>query len=72
MNYIVIEIQTNESGAIGNFVFAFSNRNEAESKYHALLSIAAVSGLPRHTVVLLDSAGRRLGSKSYPSTNEGE
>lgn len=65
MKYLVIEIQTNLDGTIGNSVFAYDNRNEAEAKMHNLLSVAAVSSLPRHAVVLLDNAGSRLGGDCY-------
>lgn len=61
MSYIVIEIQTNADGSVGNFVWAYSdpkktdNENELDAfaKYHAVLSAAAKSSLPVHSAVLL-------------------
>lgn len=63
--YIVIELQTMQDRSIGNFVFAFADRNEAEAKMHTLLAEAAVSTLPRHAVTLLDNAGSRLDGGCY-------
>lgn len=70
--FLVVEIQTMPDGAIGNLAFAYSDRNEAESKMHALLSTAAVSTLPRHSVVLLDNAGSRLAGGCYVHGGEPE
>lgn len=72
MKYIVIELQTNDNGAIGNFVWAFDERNQAEAKYHAVLSVAAVSELPMHAASLLQSDGRLLACASYDHTPEPE
>lgn len=65
MKYVVIELQTNPDGAIGNLVWAFDTRDAAESKYHAVLSAAAVSALPCHAATLLDSEGFALASQCY-------
>lgn len=52
--YIVIEIQTAADGTIGTLVYNFDSENEAESKYHSILSAAAVSGCPVHSAMLMD------------------
>ena len=65
MNYIVIELQTNTDGTVGNLVTAYTDRNTAEQKYHLVLSSAAVSELPAHAAVLLTSDGRTLASQCY-------
>lgn len=57
MKYLVVEIQKTEDGAVGNLVYAYDSLNAAQSKYHAVLSEAAVSGLPSHAAVLMDEAG---------------
>lgn len=57
MKYLVIEIQKNADGTVGNLVFSFDELNVAQSKYHSVLSAAAVSGLPSHAAVLMDEAG---------------
>lgn len=65
MKYLVIEIQTNTDGTVGNLVYSYDNRNEAESKYHAVLSAAAISALPMHTCVLFQSDGILLARRCY-------
>ena len=37
MKYIVVEIQTNNDGGVGNLVNSYDNRDEAESKFHLVL-----------------------------------
>lgn len=65
MKYLVIELQTNSDGTVGNLVYAFDTQAEAESKYHAVLSAAAVSTVPVHAAVLMDSTGFFLERKAY-------
>ena len=71
--YIVIEIQTNSSGAVGNFVWAFATENEAFAKYHSVLASAAVSYLPVHSCVILRNDGVQIAGQAYThevATNE--
>lgn len=70
MKYLVIEIQTNADGTVANLVYAYDDRNEAESKYHAVLSAAAISALPMHTCVLFQSDGILLARQSYVHEQE--
>ena len=70
--YLVVEIQTNADGTVGNLVYAYDELNQAESKYHAVLSAAALSGLPMHAAVLLRSDGAALASKFYEVLPEPE
>lgn len=65
MKYLVIEIQTNADGKIGILTFSYDDRNEAESKYHAVLSAAAISALPMHTCDLIQADGVLLARQSY-------
>lgn len=37
MKYIVVELQTNNDGTVGNLVDAYDNRDQAESKFHLVL-----------------------------------
>lgn len=64
MKYLVIELQTSASG-VANIVYDFSDRNEAESKYHYVLSFAAVSNLPCHSATLMTNEGFVLEYKCY-------
>ncbi len=68
--YIVIEIQTNDSGAIGTLVNSYADRNQAEQKYHAVLSAAAVSALPKHSAVMLDNDGVYVKGECYRHGSE--
>lgn len=63
MNFIVIELQTTDTTAALNYVFA--DRLQAEQKYHETLSYAAVSAVPIHTVVMLNEQGTLIKSESY-------
>lgn len=65
MTYIVIELQTNQDGTVGNLVYSYTDRGQAEQKYHLILSAAAVSQLPVHAAVLLTGDGRTLASQCY-------
>ena len=68
--YIVIELQLNDSGILGNFVWSYDDINEAFSKYHALLSVAATSDLLCHSAAILDAKGRLIANKSFEHYNE--
>ena len=68
MKYLVIEIQKFDTGAIANFAWAYDNINSAEAKYHALLSVAAVSSLYVHTVILVNETGFMIKHESYDHT----
>lgn len=65
MKYVVIELQTNSDGTVGNLVTAHDTRNAAESAYHSVLAAAAISALPKHAAVLLTSEGTLLDSRCY-------
>lgn len=65
MNYVVIEIQTNDNGSVGTLVSAYDDRNAAESKFHTVLAAAAVSQLPCHGAVLVTQEGFLLMQGCY-------
>jgi len=64
MKYLVIEIQTNADGTVGTLVSSYDNRDEAESKYHAVLSSAYLSHLPSHAAIMITSEGRAIPNRS--------
>lgn len=72
MKYLVIEIQQNADGTVGNFTFAYDNRLDAESKYHAILSAAAVSSIYIHSATILTSRGQQIYYQSYTHQTEEE
>ena len=63
--YIVIEIQTNANGTIGNLVTSYYERNDAERQYHLILAAAAVSVLPAHAAVMMTNEGNILAHQVY-------
>ena len=65
MKYIVLEIQTNANGTVALLSYQFDSRNEAESKFHYVLSFAATAQIPCSAAVLLTNTGEVLDSKYY-------
>ena len=65
MTFIVLEIQTAQDGTTGTLVNAYTNQNEAESRYHQVLAAAAISALPTHAAVLLTDHGQTLKHDAY-------
>lgn len=65
MTFLVIEIQTNADGAVGNFVWSYAERSLAEQKYHTVLAAAAVSALPSHAAVMLTNEGKMVDHAVY-------
>lgn len=60
--YIVIEMQ---NGIIGGNVWNYDSREEAESKYYTVLSVAAISEIEFHTAMLVTNEGFVLECKCY-------
>lgn len=61
--FIVMEIQTSDT--VSTLVDSFEERNDAESKYHQILSAAAISTVPKHGAVMLTDEGTRLKNECY-------
>lgn len=67
--FYVIEIQTNaETGAV--IPFTFLDRDQAEAKYHSLLSIAATSQVPKHGAMLFNDDGFVIKAEVYNHGSE--
>ena len=65
--FYVIEIQTsNNSGAI--IPFTFTNRADAEAKYHSLLAVCAKSEVIKHGAMLFNDDGFIIKSEMYDRT----
>ena len=62
--YLVIEMQTN-NGQLAQIATAYETRAEADSKFHLILSSAAVSNVQVHAAVILDDHGLILGNGCY-------
>lgn len=69
--YYIFEVQQYANGEFGHLVhFAYDEdatraRLKAESKYHEVLSAAAISELPQHAATLLTSDGRAVMNQCY-------
>ena len=61
--YIVLEIQSSDITA--TIVNSYADRNQAESKYHQILTAAAISAVPKHSAVLLADNGVSIKHESY-------
>lgn len=63
--FFVIELQTNQDGTAGILTWTYPTKNEALSKYHTILSFAAVSDLPVHSAVVIDEQGRQIAREAF-------
>ena len=70
MNYLVVEMQT-ANGQTAALNYSYDNKLDAESKYHAVLSAAAISQVPIHAAVLLTEEGNRIAGQYYSHPQEG-
>ena len=65
MSYIMLEVQTDNGTAAIVPPVVFEDRNEAEARYHTVLSVAAVSSVEIHTVIMLTNDGRTVRYETY-------
>lgn len=65
MKYLTVEIQTTVDGSVAQITAVHQTEAEAASAYHTVLAAAALSSLPAHGCVLLDSSGRLVASQCY-------
>lgn len=68
--FIVIELQTNNLGETSTLVTTHTTLAEAESKFHTVLSYAAVSTIPCHAAVLMDETGMCMRQEAYKHEEE--
>lgn len=58
MNYIAIELKTNdEGGTAANVLYTGKDERVAEQKWHSAMSDAATSGRPMHAAIIVRSDG---------------
>lgn len=69
MKYIVIELQAT-GDSVANIVTTHDTINEAESKYHLILTSAAVSQVPMHSATILTDEGYQLKRECYKHITE--
>lgn len=70
--YIIMEIQTNADGTVGNLVYMNADWHEAQAIYHEKLAYAARSTLPCYAVVLMDNCGNPIENRAYKRGEEAE
>lgn len=61
--YLVLELQAGDT--LSSIAASYSTLAEAEQKYHQILSFAAVSEIPIHSAILMDSSGYVIKRESY-------
>lgn len=69
MTYLVIELQTTND-VTSHLAWSYNNIEQAESKYHAILSAAAISTIPTHAAALLNQEGHLIRSWFYEHETE--
>ena len=69
--YIVIELQK-DNGQLANIVNSYDTLEQAESKYHQILTFAAVTTLEKHAAAILNDDGFSVRHESYPRMNLNE
>lgn len=63
--YIVIELQKNKDGKVGNMVTSHDTLAEAESKYHSILAAAAMSEVAAHSAIIVSEEGFPVQHQCY-------
>lgn len=63
--YVVVELQKSNDTTIASLVTTHQTLPEAESKFHQVLSYAAVSNIPLHSCVLLNEDAYVIKTQSY-------
>ena len=61
---VVVEIQK-QGNTVTCITTTHTNKDEAEQKYHQILSYAAVSAVEHHSATLLDDYGTRIKGETY-------
>ena len=70
-NYVVVEMQKGQNGKIATIVTAHETLNEAESKFFAIMSAAAISSVPQHGAFILHADGNVSRNEVYNHEQEG-
>ena len=69
MATVVIEIQSDRETA-SVLTNSYTDRNDAENKYHTILAYAAKSSVPVHSAVMLTDEGFYIKSEYYERESE--
>lgn len=63
--FIVIELQVNAEGQVGNIVTSHVTLPEAQNKFYTVCAFAAISNIPMHSAVILDQMGVLIDRQSF-------
>ena len=63
--FIVIELQVDQNGNVGNIVTSHDTFAEAQNKFYTICAFAAISQIPIHSVIILDRTGVLLDRQSF-------
>ena len=65
--FVVIEIQkfSDESVAVPTPIYSNIDQNQADSEFHRLCSLAAISSVPQHSVLMVRDDGAYRNSVTY-------
>lgn len=69
--FVVIELQKT-GNEVASIVTKHNTRNEADSKFYAVMSAAAVSNVEKHACTLLTEEGTALRNAYYEHEQEEE
>lgn len=69
MNYIVIEMQTN-NGNTSMLNYQFTSLEDALSKFFQILSVACTSTIDCHSALILDEKGFLIRNESFSHITE--
>ena len=62
--FIVIELQKT-GDTVANIVQTYTNQNEADSRFYAIMSAAAISSVPVHSCIVIDEECRIYQTGTY-------
>lgn len=63
--FIVMELQVNAEGQVGNIVTTYSTLAEAQNKFYTICAFAAISEVPMHSAVILDQGGVLIDRQTF-------
>lgn len=68
--YYIIEIQKQLDGSCAHLIHTADAANQADSVYYGVISAAAISEVPQHSVVMFSDAGTEFKAKCYQRQEE--
>ena len=63
--FIVIELQVNAEGVLGNIVTTYNTLPEAQNKFYTICASASISNIFMHSAVILDRGGVLIDRQTF-------